>query len=71
MFLAGAVITAIGIFGTIWSMFTDVDFSDVVEALYTGEIPMKIRMLRFFNSYGIIIIVIGVILMLVASRRNR
>ena len=66
----GIVMVIIDILGMIWARFTNPSLGDYFNYAVTGGSAFKIHAYRFFNGYGFVVLVIGVILIIWGEHRK-
>ena len=59
MTTAGVIMMLVGIFGSVWAKLTSLDFNDFADYAFTGGSAFKINAYRFFNGYGMVLILLG------------
>lgn len=66
----GIVIVIIDILGMLWARFTNPSIGDFFNYAFTGGSAFKIHAYRFFNGYGFVVLVIGIILIIWGEHRK-
>ena len=66
MIVIGVLLTIVGVVGTVWANNYSLEdaLEDVLTSFATGK-NNRLEVVRFFNNYGVIMIIAGVLLIII------
>lgn len=64
MVTIGSILLIVGLIGSIWAKLYMPSISDYANYAFTGGSAFKIHAYRFFNGYGMVIIIVGIALII-------